>query len=86
MAKNFNLRRQLYDCSTKIKESVEQIGICLDNNTFINHVSMNDLKTKICEVNISDEIRKAKIAIDAMNATINLLKNEEKRRRIKTEV
>ena len=86
MARNFNLRAQLANCSENIQTELERLRVFGKNDNLLSEDKMSALISNIKTVNIGDEIVKADVTIELMKTTTNLLKLEEKRRRLNAQV
>ena len=85
MGRDFNIKRQLSQVLYKIGDCMDMVNVRL-NDHLLSRESMDELKDNIQTVEILDEIKKAQYSIHIMKSTINLLKFEQKRRRVQAEV
>ena len=86
MARNFNIRRQLSETASNIGDMLDQMNFALSNDNLLSRQLMDELKQNIQTVDILYEISRAQETVHIMNSTINLLKLEEKRRRVQAVV
>ena len=86
MGRSFNLRRQLFNSTQGIRDNLDLLNMGLTHNHFLSDEKMDQLKTDIQTVEVSDELRKVQETITVMEATKNLLTSEGKRRRLQAEV
>jgi hypothetical protein len=81
MSSYTNNKRQLAACSARIGDSLEQVRIGLNNESFISEEKTNALRATIQVVDNWGEISKAKMSKKIMDSTIALLNDEDKRRK-----
>ena len=86
MARNYAIRRQLFDIASNIGDCVDQLNIGLRNGCYISAELMTELKHQIQNVDILQALNKAQRSKNIMDATISLLKLEQKRRMVTSEV